>query len=295
MKIILITFELKLMEGLVKMYSEEILKLIGNISPHGRDYVGKAIEDNSVEILYIVNTEQNKGVYLVINNDKFCYFYASFINESNIKPALEIIKNTTKKYISKVNSKEICFNVYGKNIEIVSLVREMGFISDMEGYHLQYIGEELPELKNCNLVVKGFESSMIKEFVDLFDTSYYQLNIDNGWNINGYAVNEEGFQRKLNYLKELGQVASFWLNDELVGAYVIEQNNYISDFVVKPRFQNKGYGSYILAHCIRNMREDKAIENLRLRVTKSNISAKRLYERYNFIVVACFAEHTYGV
>lgn len=49
----------------------------------------------------------------------------------------------------------------------------------MEGYHLEYTGKELPQLNDCNLIAKGFESSMLKEFVDLFDRSYYQLNIDN--------------------------------------------------------------------------------------------------------------------
>jgi len=36
-----------------------------------------------------------------------------------------------------------------------------------------------------------------------------------------------------------------------------------------------------------------AINNIRLRVAKSNVGAKRFYERNNFVVIACFAEHTY--
>ncbi|WP_429085459.1 GNAT family N-acetyltransferase [Brassicibacter mesophilus] len=63
---------------------------------------------------------------------------------------------------------------------------------------------------------------------------------------------------------------------------------------VKPVFQNKGYGTYILAHCIINMIESKSIKNVRLRVVKSNIDARILYEKNNFVEVASFAEHTYG-
>lgn len=50
---------------------------------------------------------------------------------------------------------------------------------------------------------------MLKEFIDLFDSAYYQLNIDNGWEINGYAKNEEQFHEKLNTLNKFNQVYSF--------------------------------------------------------------------------------------
>jgi len=78
----------------------------------------------------------------------------------------------------------------------------------------------------------------------------------------------------------------------LVGAYIFHQN-YITDLVVKPTVQNKGYGSYILAHCIKNMSTNKFIRNIRLRVAKSNIGAKKLYERNGFIEIAYFSEHIY--
>ncbi|XJS52714.1 GNAT family N-acetyltransferase [Tissierella carlieri] len=142
------------------------------------------------------------------------------------------------------------------------------------------------------MIEKGFEQDMLEEFIDLFDSSYFQLNIDNEWKVNSYAVNKNKFYQKLNDLNKLSQVRSFWLNNELVGAYIFEQN-YIMDIVVKPIFQNKGYGSYIIAHCIRNMSVDRSIKNIRLRVAKSNTGAKKLYERNDFIKMACFVEHTY--
>jgi GNAT superfamily N-acetyltransferase len=271
----------------------EILKLIEIISPHAKDYVYKAFENKNVEILYSILTDQNKGIFIKVDNDYCCIFYASFLNEYNIEQILEIIKNKTNEYISTKYLKELCFNIYGNNQMIINLVREIGFKSDIEGHHLEYIGNELPQLNNCILTDRGFEDSMIKEFVDLFDSSYYQLNIDNGLEINSHAVNKEQFHQKLNDLNKLSHVRSFWLNNELVGAYIFEQN-YITDIVVKPVFQNKGYGSYLLAHCIRNMSLNKSIKNIRLRVVKSNVGAKKLYERNNFVEIACFAEHTYG-
>lgn len=277
------------------MYLEnlkEILKLIENISPQAKDYVSKAFDNKRVEVVHFVLTEENKGVFLIVDNDDCCIFYASFLNESNIEQVLKIIEDKTNEYISKINSKEICFNVYGENSKVINLVRILGFNVDIEGFHLEYVGKDAPMINDCKMINKGFNSSMLKEFIDLFDSSYYQLNKDNGWEIDSHAIYAEEFHNKLNQLDKLNQVCSFWLDNELVGAYIFEKN-YITDIVVRPSFQNKGYGSCMLAHCIRNMMTNKFVKNIRLRVTKLNVSAKRLYERNNFIEIACFAEHTY--
>lgn len=271
---------------------EEILRLIENISPHAKDYVSKAFDNKRVEIVHFLLTEENKGIFLIVDNDDCCIFYASFLNESNIEQVLKVIGDKTNEYISKINSKEICFNVYGANSKVINLVRTLGFNIDMEGFHLEYVGKYVPKMNDCKMINKGFNSSMLKEFIDLFDSSYYQLNKDNGWKIDSHAIYAEEFHNKLNQLDKLNQVCSFWLDDELVGAYIFEQN-YMTDIVVRPSFQNKGYGSYILAHCISNMITNKSVKNIRLRVAKSNVSAKRFYERNNFVQIACFAEYTY--
>lgn len=273
------------------MDNKEILKLIENISPGGKDYVEKGFENNAVKVIFSLETEQNRGVFIMVDNDDCCIFYASFLNENNIDEILEIIKGKTNEYI-KTNSKEICFNVYGNNVKIISLVSELGFKADMEGYWLEYVSEELLELKQCNLIDRGFEELRIDDFVDLFDSAYYQLNIDNGWPVNSYAANQEYQHCRLMDLNKCNQVRSFWLNDELVGAYILKQN-YIYDIVVRPIFQNKGYGSYILAHAIRNIRKNKSNDKIILGVTKSNLGAKKLYERNDFAEIASYAEHTY--
>jgi len=271
--------------------SEMILHLIEVISPHAKDYVNEALNNNKVEIFYSIQSEQNNGVFLIVKNDDCSIFYASFSNEPN-EQILHIIKDKTSKYIKESCFKEICFNIYGKNETIISLAKELGFHTDMEGFHLQYMGKDLPKLHDSKLISKDYDSYMLDEFIDLFDSAYYQLDKDNGWKTNSHATYKKQFESRLNELYKLGQVCSFWLEDELLGVYIFE-GNYITDLVIKPLFQNKGYGSYILEHCIRNMKINKSTENIRLRVTKSNIGAKKLYERNKFIEIACFAEHTY--
>lgn len=274
------------------MIEEEILNLIELISPHGRDYVLEGFRNNTVEIFYSIFTEENKGTFIKVDNEDCCIFYAAFLKEDNIEEALKIIANKTKEYIEKGTSKEICFNVYGNNEKIINLIRNLGFKSDMEGYHLEYRGSVLPILDDYNFIVKGFESNMLKEFTELFDTAYYKLNLDNGWSLNSYASNEAMFNKKLINLNNLNAVCSFWLKHKLVGAYLLQQN-YITDVVIKPKFQNKGYGGHILAHCIRNMVLNESINTIRLRVAKSNTGAKKFYERNGFVTIASFAEHTY--
>jgi len=189
-----------------KMSNEEVLKLIELMSPHAKDYVCECFQNEKVQVVYSIATEKNKGVFIMVDNDDCCIFCASFLNEDNIEEALEVINTKVKKYILKNNSKELCFNVYGKDLKIINLVRELGFKSDIEGYHLEYRGKELPKLNNCDLTVKGFQSSMLDEFVDLFDSAYYKLNIDNGWKVNSNALYKEGFNKELNDFNKVNQV-----------------------------------------------------------------------------------------
>lgn len=272
------------------MTQEEMLELIEKISPHAKEYVYHSIKN--AEVLSAINNSHNKGVFIKVDNEDCCIFYASFFIDDNVKELLDVIRYKTIDYISKNKSKEICFNVLGSNLSIIDLVRKLGFKSDMEGYHLEYRGRDILQLNNNNLIDKGFDDSMIEEFVHLFDSAYYELNRNNGWETNNYAKNQTQFQQELNHMNTLNQVCSFWLEDELVGAYMFQQN-YITDLVVKPSYQNHGYGTYILAHCIKFMSVNKSIDKIRLRVAKSNSGAKKLYERNDFVEIAYFAEHTY--
>lgn len=271
---------------------EEMLSLIEKITPHGKDYVKEGLRNNKVDILYSLNNEENKGVFVKVDNQDCCIFYAVFFNENHIEEIMKIIENKTREYLIKENSKEICFNVYGENIKIIKLVKKLGFKTDMEGYHLQFVGKEIPELNRCNLKERGFEDSELKKFIDLFDGAYYKLNLDNGWKVNSNSENGKQFCEELKELNKHNKIHSFWIDEDLIGTYIIEKN-YISDIVVNPLFQNRGYGSYILKHCIRYMVLERHVENIRLRVAKSNVGAKEFYERNNFVQIASFAEHTY--
>jgi ribosomal protein S18 acetylase RimI-like enzyme len=270
---------------------DEILNLINKISPHGMEYVDYAFKNGNVEILSSLSTGDNKGILLKVDTEASCIFYASFLKEEP-EAVFDVIHQHIEETLLNAGSKEICFNVFGKNTEIIPFIRQFGFELDMEGYHMEYVNVEDFRIKESNLVKKGYEGWMLDQFVTLFEQAYYQLIKDNGWAINGYAVNKMAFHKSLVQSYEKNEVASFWFKDELIGAYLLE-GNYITDLVVNPLYQNKGYGTTLLAHCIHDLKKNPSINKIRLRVARSNEGAIRFYQRSGFVEIAHFAEHTY--
>jgi len=269
-----------------------ILELINKISPHGKDYVKSAFEKDNIEVFYFNKEGDNIGVFLVVKGEESNIFFSSFVNESYSSDMVNLSKEKLQDYIINQSNKELCFNIYGKNRRLIELAKFLGFTKDMEGSHMKYNSDIPSPLLENNLVIKDFNDDWIDDFCDLFDKGYYNLQIENGWETNYYSNHKEGFKKTLNRMKELEQIFSFWKEGKLMGAYIID-GNYISDLVVHPDYQNKGYGSFILNHCIRHMMINKNIKDICLRVATSNTGAKRLYERNDFIEIAWFAEHTY--
>jgi len=56
----------------------------------------------------------------------------------------------------------------------------------------------------------------------------------------------------------------------------------IINFLIKPEFQNKGYGSYLLQKTIDEIKKSKDIQKIVLNVQISNSIAIKLYEKFKF-------------
>jgi ribosomal protein S18 acetylase RimI-like enzyme len=266
---------------------ETILSLVSAISPSASDYVERNFSDAIV--LYAKISKDGQGVFLKVPSEDLCVYYACFPDDSDSE--LPDIINKELGYAAKTQA-ELCFNVYGKNRNIIDLVRSKGYAPDMEGYVLKYSGPTPLAVDMGELETGVFLPSMCGDFVGLFEAAYEQLNLENGWDNKSYSRNAEQFCRRLGELYERQSMQLFMYRGALVGCYIIE-GSYISDIVVHPGFQGKGYGSLMLKHCIRHMRENKGTSDIYLRVAISNLGAKRLYERNGFQVISHFAEHTY--
>ncbi len=63
-----------------------------------------------------------------------------------------------------------------------------------------------------------------------------------------------------------------------------DQNKNVSiiNFLIDPKFQNKGYGSYLLQYTIEKIKKLNNIKKITLNVQLSNSIAICLYEKFNF-------------
>ncbi len=73
---------------------------------------------------------------------------------------------------------------------------------------------------------------------------------------------------------------------EIIGFIIVirdksERVNMIN-FLIKPKFQNKGYGSYLLQKTIDDIKKMKGIKKIVLNVQISNLAAINLYEKFKF-------------
>ncbi|ASA20577.1 GNAT family N-acetyltransferase [Paenibacillus donghaensis] len=219
--------------------------------------------------------------------------FAVFARYSHDETLLNFMGKQLSRHFSPNETREVCFNVYGKNRELIQFLKEHGFVTDMEGFQLQYdFSKEMKMPETLPLVEKGFSPEMLSHFIQLFEKAYYDLNLENGWSTDSYQKDPDHFMNSLQDYESEERVRSFWMDDKLIGAYIIT-GEYIRDFVIHPEYQSRGYGSLMLKNSIHRMSKVMGMDNIFLRVAKSNSGAKRFYERNHFIELSNFAEHTF--
>ena len=67
----------------------------------------------------------------------------------------------------------------------------------------------------------------------------------------------------------------------------------IINLLIKFKFQNKGYGSYLLQKAINEIRKMKGVKKIVLNVQISNLAAINLYEKFRFKKNPDILEHYY--
>lgn len=266
-----------------------LMNLIAAISPMAWSYIDGLLEDTI--ILYAQTKEGSKGVFLKTSAENLCVYYAHFPDDSS-QELLDAIGKELNQINARQGHSEICFNIHGKNKRIIALIQEKGFALDMAGYVLRYSSPAPSPVHLDGLMEDGFRPSKCQDFIELFNSAYARLNSENDQDSKGDSESAEQFCHRFEELNEHRELKSFWHRGTLVGSYIVS-GDYITDLVVHPRFQNKGYGTLMLKHCIPFLRNEKSITDIYLRVAESNTGAKRLYERNGFQVISHFAEHTF--
>ncbi|XEC97438.1 hypothetical protein AB6A23_13290 [Paenibacillus tarimensis] len=155
----------------MKNYTDEkMLYLISFISTGAENYVKDAITNKTVTVIFYEESIQNHGIFCLVENADCIIAFASFIKYRMSDSLLELIESKISPYLKGTETREICFNVNGRNKEIIEFVRELGFTTDMEGFQLKYSNNNAAGLSDQSLFLeKGFTPDMLGAFIRLFD------------------------------------------------------------------------------------------------------------------------------
>ena len=89
-------------------------------------------------------------------------------------------------------------------------------------------------------------------------------------------------ENNLYFLKlEIGKIRKNLLGFIIVIKDRDDRANIIN-FLIKSKFQNKGYGSYLLQKTIEKVKRVKEIQKIVLNVQEQNSNAIKLYQKFNF-------------
>ena len=104
------------------------------------------------------------------------------------------------------------------------------------------------------------------------------------FNVNAFSTDliRKLIEKNLCFLKlELGKIKK-----DLIGFIIVikdrEDRVNIINFLIKPEFQNRGYGSFLLKKTIGEIKKLKEIQKITLNVQENNSIAIKLYEKFNF-------------
>ena len=79
------------------------------------------------------------------------------------------------------------------------------------------------------------------------------------------------------------------IKKQLIGFVIVisdqKDSANIINFLINPKYQNKGYGSFLLNHTILKIKEFDKVKKIILNVNTNNPSAIKLYEKIGFQII----------
>ena len=108
------------------------------------------------------------------------------------------------------------------------------------------------------------------------------------------VFNQNAFSKEL--IKKLVRNNLFFLKleknkirKEIIGFVIVVKDRIdranIINFLVNPKYHNKGYGSYLLSNTIQKIKESNVIKKIVLNVQVQNSTAIMLYRKFGFKIV----------
>jgi len=130
-----------------------------------------------------------------------------------------------------------------------------------------------------------------KNMVTLITSNVNSRDLRKIVNLEREVFKENAFTKHL--LKKLIENHTFFLKLEIgkikrefIGFIIVinetKERTNIINYLIKPNFQNSGYGSYLLQHTINKIKQLKTIKKIVLNVQISNSIAIKMYEKFKF-------------
>ncbi|HVN52793.1 MAG TPA: N-acetyltransferase [Anaerolineaceae bacterium] len=273
--------------------SPRILELARWIYPQAAELIAMACKSGTMKTCLYQNHPECEGVFCLIEQEHFIVGFLAFSKDMPDEDWREILKNQVENHLPDPPSSELCFTLYGRNPRAMQYVQSLGFRLDMHGLLMHRSGIEPPDMHDSGLEETGLVVERINEFCELLDQSYADQNQAKGWKVDWHTSHITATKEKLSAYEKNDSLRSYWKDEILVGV-CLTSGPYLSDLAVHPRFQNQGYGSAILARCIRRLTVEKGMPEVRLRVPLENEKAIQLYQHFGFVEAGCFADHTYA-
>lgn len=121
-----------------------------------------------------------------------------------------------------------------------------------------------------------------KEFIYNTKKITMRAYVEKIWNVWDEDFQKERFNTNFNI--DLTQIIHYLGKD--VGILIVDENSdsiHVNNIQILPKYQNLGIGSYLLQKIIAKAKHSG--KSVTLQVLKSNLKAKKLYERLGFKII----------
>lgn len=190
---------------------------------------------------------------------------------------LELIKETIE--ISNISSGKVWICNYNRKI-INYLQDKLSMKRNAEPFRYESLELIMPREKfayrfdETLLEARPYQRERIDEYLELLTTSMsFKIPPFH------YGLAKDTYMKEFEILSEKHAFEAFWLNQELVGLYWLEDTE-IDHLAVATKYQHLGYGQQILSRAIEVILQNKEADCAWLLVVGWNIKAFNFYKKY---------------
>lgn len=272
--------------------------LLKRINHSAADVFNKSYINGTIRKKFVYEKDGNRGVFTIVKGNLFYSLQLSFEHDVSEYEDIKFIEAEFMDTLSIREREDIYVNFNGYNAALINYFMECGLERDSCGFefHITADSEKVKMLKDFTvrqgLTVKRYEEEHIIRYLKLLDEAFRKQQIECGEEQDVFSRNHEEKTVWLKGLSENNNFQAFWLENQLVGLYIVNEN-YLDIIAVHPDYEGKGYGSEILKYCVRDRVYEHEFDEVYLVTYYQNRKAQRLYLRNGFKIRGFYCENTY--